>query len=62
MDEITINIVELASELADRELRKTFKGKIDVDDEGEGTVYSNEAQDEFNDLYDEFYSMIEKCK
>jgi hypothetical protein len=57
----TINITELASELADRELRSFFNGEIDIETEDE-VKYTEEAQDVFNELYDEFYTLIENCK
>lgn len=57
----TINITELASELADRELRSFFNGEIDIETEDE-VRYTEEAQDVFNELYDEFYTLIENCK
>lgn len=57
----TINITELASELADRELRSFFNGEIDIETEDE-VRYTEEAQDVFNELYEEFYTLIENCK
>ena len=63
--ELRINIVELASELADKELREKWDyrdGQADVDDGHGGTMYSEEAQDTFNRLYDEYYTIIEQCK
>lgn len=59
--DVTINIVELASELADKELRGFFNGEIDIETEDE-VRYTEEAQDVFNELYDEFYTLIENCK
>lgn len=58
--EVLINIVELASELADAKLRKDWDyrdGDIDVEEDGE-TRYTEYAQDVFNDLYDIFYNAI----
>ncbi len=58
--EVLINIVELASELADAKLRKDWDyrdGDIDVEDEDE-TRYTETAQEQFNDLYDIFYNAI----
>ena len=60
---ITINIVELASELADMDLRENWKDSIkiyEVDDDE--TSYTEEAQDVFNDLYDTYYSIIANAK
>lgn len=62
---VTINILELASELADRELREKWDyrdGQADVDDGHGGTMYSDEAQDTFNRLYDEYYTIIDQIK
>lgn len=63
--ELRINIVELASELADKELREKWDyrdGQADVDDGHGGIIYSEDAQDIFNRLYDEYYTIIEQCK
>jgi uncharacterized protein YajQ (UPF0234 family) len=63
--ELRINIVELASELADKELREKWDyrdGQADVDDGHGVTMYSEEAKDTFNRLYDEYYTIIEQCK
>lgn len=60
---ITINIVELASELADMDLRENWKDSIKIDEEDEDeTSYTEEAQDVFNDLYDTYYSIIANAK
>jgi len=60
---ITVNIVELASELAQNELEKnTELTEIWINDGNDSLIYSGPAQDIFNDLYDEYYSLIEKCK
>ncbi len=63
---VTINIVELASELADKEVSHYFKySNIDVyeiDDNDEGTKYSEEAQAIFDIFYDKYYSMIDNLK
>lgn len=61
---VTINIVELASELADLELINNWDyrlGDMIIEDD-DGTKYTEEAQDIFNDLYDKYYSIIENCK
>lgn len=60
---ITINIVELASELASLDLYDNwhFSMKIYIEDE-DSLVYTDEAQDIFNDLYDKYYSIIESTK
>jgi hypothetical protein len=60
---ITINIVELASELADLDLRENWKDSIKIDEEDEDeTSYTEEAQDVFDDLYDTYYSIIANAK
>ena len=60
---ITINIVELASELADMDLRENWKDSIKIYEEDEDeTSYTEEAQDVFNDLYDTYYSIIANAK
>jgi hypothetical protein len=59
---ITVNILELASELAEIEMRINWDyrlGNIIVEDD-DGTRYSEKAQDIFNDLYDKYYSVIER--
>lgn len=60
---ITINIVELASELADMDLRENWKDSIKIDEEDEDeTSYTEEAQVIFDDLYDTYYSIIANAK
>ena len=60
---ITINIVELASELADLDLRENWKDSIKIDEEDEDeTSYTEEAQGIFDDLYDTYYSIIANAK
>jgi hypothetical protein len=61
---VTINIVELASELASIELDNNWSDSIKMwVDEGDNCLtYTEEAQDIFDDLYDKYYSLIEKCK
>ena len=67
----TINILELASELADVRLREDaecmsrdtyisiFPDGIDIE-EGDTITYTEEAQDVFNGYYDYYYTIIEK--
>ena len=58
---VTINIVELASELASYELEENFGDSMILykeDDNGD-TYYTDKAQDIFNDLYDKYYAVIE---
>ena len=68
---ITINILELASELASIDLENNWSDSIQIwndlkegeeFDENYCLTYTEEAQDIFNDLYDKYYSLIEKCK
>jgi len=54
-----INIIELASELANKKLEETFDGKIYVEHENGDTHYTEKAQDYFNELYDEYTQLIE---
>lgn len=61
---ITINIIELASELASERLHEdwVYSIKIYKDNDAEVLEYTDEAQDIFNDLYDKYYSIIENTK
>ena len=69
---ITINAIELASNLAHEKLMQYYEDlqdnrdfefpngvKIETEDE---IIYTEEAQDLFNEFYDEFLTMIEECK
>lgn len=61
--EITINAVELASELASAHLTRVHTDRIQIWEVSEGEEkYTEEAQDIFNDLYDEYYTLIESTK
>jgi hypothetical protein len=58
----TINIVELASELAHERMKMELGASEDevwVDDE-DCLTYLEEAQDSFNEWYDYYYTQIEK--
>ena len=60
---VTINIVELASELADRKINEILEYKNVYEDEDEDeTKYTDEAQKLFDYYYDSFYFMIEQTK
>ena len=61
---ITVNIIELASELASERLHEDWENSIKIykDDNADVLEYTDEAQDIFNDLYDKYYSIIEKTK
>jgi len=63
---ITINILEIASELADRDLVSSygdegweyrFPNGI-IADLGDGTSYTEEAQDFFNERYDYWWDFL----
>ena len=62
---ITINKLELASELANRKLVNLHDMEIQIyqdSDDGESMVYTDEAQDIFNEYYDEYITLIESCR
>ena len=69
---ITINAIELASNLAHEKLMQyyenlqdnrdfEFPNGVTIETEDE-IIYTEEAQDLFNEFYDEFLIMIEECK
>lgn len=58
---VTINILELASELAQADLELHMSYGAMYKDDGSVMTYTEEAQDEFNELYDKYYSIIESC-
>lgn len=63
--DILINAVELASELADAELRRDWDNElgVEIDEENDGEIrYTEIAQAVFNELYDDYYDKILKCK
>jgi len=64
MENITINKLELASELAHSELEENWSDSIDIweDETATITVYTEEAQDIFNGYYDNYLILIESCK
>ena len=52
--------IELASNLADRELRKFWNINLgDIDIEEECIYYTDRAQNIYNSLYDEYRNMID---
>lgn len=61
---VTINIIELASELAHKELIGWVSNEAELfeDPEAGVTNYTDYYQDIFNELYDKYYSIIEQCK
>ena len=64
----TINIVELASELAHERMKmelgasedEVWVTPTDTDGDDNVLIYIEEAQDSFNDWYDYYYTQIEK--
>jgi hypothetical protein len=64
MENITINKLELASELAHAKLEAKWSGSISIyeDEEASVTVYTEQAQDIFNEYYDKYLTLIESCK
>lgn len=61
---VTINILELASELAENEILEKYSDTIETysDEDEDCIVYTDEVQDIFDELYDKYYSLIENCK
>lgn len=62
--EITINAVELASELAHAKLVNVWRGKVKIFENEEDAIthYTEDAQDLFNEYYDDYYTLIESTK
>lgn len=58
---VIINILELASELAQADLELHMSYGAMYKDDGSEMTYTDEAQDEFNELYDKYYTIIESC-
>ena len=60
----TINKVELASELAHQKLINKWSESIEIyeDEQACITNYTEEAQDIFNEFYDDYLTLIENCK
>lgn len=58
--EATINVNELASELAHDKLLDTFQGIVwQTDEDDDNSLrYTEEAQEYFNLLYDKYYDFI----
>lgn len=60
---ITINIVELAAELASLDLQNNWHDSVIIYEENEDEIkYTEEAQEIFDELYDSYYSIIENTK
>jgi Mg2+ and Co2+ transporter CorA len=64
MENITINKLELASELANLKLQSEWRDSIRIfeDETASVTVYTEEAQDIFNEYYDNYLTLIESCE
>ena len=62
MENVLINKLELASELAHRKLVENWSDNIQIyEDKYAGiTNYTDESQDIFNELYDEYLQLIEE--
>lgn len=62
--DITINIVELSSELASMELEEKWSDSIQIweDETADILEYTEIAQDIFNELYDKYWTIIEQTK
>lgn len=62
--DITINAIELASELAHERLELEWADSIEIykDEDSSVLTYTEEAQDIFNELYDLYLTKIEQCK
>jgi hypothetical protein len=60
---ITINALELASELAHEKLSAEWSESIKIyeDEESDVLTYTDEAQDIFNEYYDYYLTKIEEC-
>jgi hypothetical protein len=61
MENVLINKLELASELAHRKLVENWSDNIQIyEDKYAGiTNYTDESQDIFNELYDEYLQLID---
>jgi hypothetical protein len=61
---VTIDIVELASELAEKEIVENYSDSIEIysDEDNDCIVYTDEAQNIFDTLYDKYYSLIDNLK
>ena len=57
---IKINIIEVASELAQNELLENWGDSLNIYNETDETetTYTDEAQDIFNDLYDKYFNFL----
>jgi hypothetical protein len=64
MENISINKLELASELAHQKLTDNWSESIKIyqDEEAKTLQYTEDAQDIFNSYYDEYLDLIDSCK
>jgi hypothetical protein len=61
-ENIEINKLELASELAHLKLVDNWSDSITIyEDDTECITYTDEAQDIFNEYYDDYLNLIETC-
>jgi hypothetical protein len=62
MENVLINKLELASELAHVKLLDNWSESIKIYEDENATVlnYTDESQDIFNELYDEYLQLIEE--
>lgn len=61
MDTRLVNIIELASELAEEELNEKYGDVRLYEDDGDGgTKYTDEAQKVFDFIYEKYYTLIDK--
>ena len=63
-ENVTINKLELASELAHLKLIEFHSEDFQIyeNEDDAITVYTDKAQDIFNEYYDKFLCLIESCK
>lgn len=61
---ITINKLELASELAQNKLEDLWSNSIQICkfDKNDDISYTDEAQDYFNEYHDEYLTMLDSYK
>jgi hypothetical protein len=62
---ITIDLVEAASELAFLELENLYSNEFELyvtDEEDEIIQYTDQAQDIFDELYDKYYTILNELK
>lgn len=56
-----INLIDAASEIADYMMKTKYGGRYDdliEDSDGESVVFTQDAQNEFNDIYDDIFSIL----